>query len=94
MTKDIKPFKKKFVYVRLFHRQVPIPVPCVNFTLITTRALDYALTHALLFEGNVYYNKDVALWAQTSGMDGSLSVMGSVCRTQNLIHRSLLIYDY
>ena len=68
-------FKKFF-----FQRQVPLPLPCYDFTPVK----DFTVTASLPF----------GLRTTASDTFDSQGVTGGVCKIQELFHRYMLISDY
>ena len=68
-------FKKN--YINILHQQVPLPVPCVNFTQITNKLIST--------------EKKIKLYLSVFSKPNNFSsVMGGVCKIWLLIHRNML----
>ena len=71
----IQTFKKN--YINILHQQVPLPVPCVNFTQITNKLISTK-------------KKIKSYFYILSKPNNFSSVMGGVCKIWLLIHRNML----
>ncbi len=73
--KTTQTFEKN--YINILHQQVPLPVPCVNFTQITNKLIST--------------EKKIKLYFYVLSKPNNFSsVMGGVCKIWLLIHRNML----
>lgn len=83
--------KNNNIFIFIFHKQVPLLVPCVNFTQITEPPSGIKLSFRNI-DAYVYYTYYCSLTSSVQFC--SPSVMGGVCKIWLFIHRNVLLYDY